>query len=51
MRPKNTVQSEFRISLFFCSSHIIDIQTRITERALELLALPEDEACMVLDIG
>nr|CAH8845912.1 unnamed protein product [Trichobilharzia regenti] len=33
------------------NSHIIDIQTRITERALELLALPEDETCMILDIG
>ncbi|VDN09712.1 unnamed protein product [Dibothriocephalus latus] len=33
------------------SSHIIDIQTKLSERALELLALPEDEPAILLDIG
>lgn len=33
------------------SSHIIAIQAEMTERALELLALPEDRAALLLDIG
>lgn len=34
------------------SSHIIEIQTRMTERAIELLALPDDnESRLLLDIG
>lgn len=33
------------------SSHIIDVQTKLAERALELLALPEDQPSFILDIG
>lgn len=33
------------------SSHIIQIQNEMSERALELLALPEDAECLLLDIG
>ena len=33
------------------SNHIIEVQTKLTERALELLALPDDQACFLLDIG
>ena len=33
------------------SSHIIEIQQKLSERALELLALPEDIPCFILDIG
>ena len=33
------------------SSHIIEIQTKLSERALELLALSEDEPGFILDIG
>ncbi|CAH8627570.1 unnamed protein product [Dicrocoelium dendriticum] len=52
-RPESTLPPElfYYSFLFFSSSHIIEVQTKITERALELLALPEDEYCLVLDIG
>jgi SAM-dependent methyltransferase len=34
-----------------CSSRIIEIQGRMSERAIELLALPDDEPKYILDIG
>lgn len=36
---------------FVFSTRIIDIQVQMCERAIELLALPEDEPCLILDIG
>lgn len=36
---------------FYCSTRIIDIQIQMCERAIELLALPEDDSCLILDIG
>lgn len=30
---------------------MIDIQVQMCERAIELLTLPEDESCLLLDIG
>ena len=33
------------------NSRMITIQTGMSERALELLALPEDQSCFVLDMG
>jgi 18S rRNA (guanine1575-N7)-methyltransferase len=33
------------------SSHIIEIQQKLSERALELLALPDEQPCFILDIG
>lgn len=33
------------------SSRIIDIQGQMTERCLELLLLPEDISCFLLDVG
>lgn len=33
------------------SSRIIDIQVQMSERAIELLVLPEDTSCYLLDIG
>lgn len=29
----------------------MDVQVQMTERAIELLMLPEDEPCFILDIG
>lgn len=29
----------------------MDIQITMSERAIELLALPDDEKCLILDIG
>ena len=34
-----------------CSTRMMEIQSQMSERALELLALPADRPCMVLDIG
>jgi len=36
---------------YTCNSHIISTQATLSERALELLALPDDHACLLLDIG
>ena len=33
------------------STRMMDIQNQMTERALEILALPEDKTCFLLDIG
>uniref|UniRef100_A0A914XPE3 18S rRNA (guanine-N(7))-methyltransferase n=1 Tax=Plectus sambesii TaxID=2011161 RepID=A0A914XPE3_9BILA len=33
------------------NSHIIAIQAEMTERAMELLALPEDNSALILDVG
>ena len=44
----------FYIILFLCtffSTRIIEIQVEMAERALELLALDEDDPCLILDIG
>lgn len=39
------------IYFFFFSSRIIKIQVEMCERAIELLALPEDQPSLILDIG
>jgi hypothetical protein len=33
------------------STHMMQIQSELTQRCLELLALPEDQPCLLLDIG
>ena len=33
------------------STRMMEIQSQMSERALELLALPADRPCMVLDVG
>ena len=33
------------------SSKIVQIQVQMAERALELLILPDDTSCYVLDVG
>ena len=42
---------EIYVSRYRYSSRMIDIQNDMSERAIELLALPEDQPCLVLDIG
>lgn len=48
MKFKN---QNFQKNKIILSNHIIKIQTKLTERALELLALPDDRPCFLLDIG
>lgn len=38
-------------SFFRDSSRIIEVQEKCTERALELLALPDDQPSLLLDLG
>lgn len=44
-----------RVGFFFflsvTSSRMIDIQVQMSERAIELLALPDDEPHFLLDLG
>ena len=39
------------ISVHCLSSRMIEVQSQMSERAIELLALPEDTPCLILDIG
>ena len=39
------------IMLFIFSSRMIEIQSQLSERAIELLALPDDRPCFILDVG
>eukprot|EP00794_Sanderia_malayensis_P005957 gene5957-6650_t len=36
---------------YTCNTRMIDIQQQMSARAVELLALPEDEPCFLLDVG
>lgn len=36
---------------FPCSTRMMEIQSQLSERAIELLALPEDTPCFLLDVG
>lgn len=47
---KFMVYTDFHI-LFVISSRMIDIQVQMSERAIELLALPDDEPHFLLDLG
>lgn len=50
--PSTTFRSTFFQTFFISfSTRIIEIQNQMCERAIELLALPEDDNCLVLDIG
>ena len=44
-------QGNANLILHSCSSRVMEIQVQMSERAIELLALPEDEPCFILDIG
>lgn len=55
-RPERTAPAEIyyndtEAKKYTSNSHIIEIQQKLTERALELLALPEDQPSFILDIG
>ncbi|VDD75159.1 unnamed protein product [Mesocestoides corti] len=55
-RPEHTAPPELyynekEAQKYTSNSHIIEIQTKLSERALELLALPEDQPALLLDLG
>ena len=43
--------NEDEASRYASNSHIVAIQSEMAERAIELLALPEDKPSFLLDIG
>lgn len=49
--PPELFYGDVEAKKYDSSSRIINIQAEITERALEMLALPEGRTCYLLDIG
>uniref|UniRef100_A0A0R3RX24 18S rRNA (guanine-N(7))-methyltransferase n=1 Tax=Elaeophora elaphi TaxID=1147741 RepID=A0A0R3RX24_9BILA len=50
--PPELYYNDIQAAKYSQNSHIIEIQTRMSERAIELLALPDDdESRLLLDIG
>ncbi|EFN76606.1 Uncharacterized methyltransferase WBSCR22 [Harpegnathos saltator] len=51
MAPPEMYYNETEAKKYTQSSRMIDIQVQMCERAIELLVLPEDQSCLLLDIG
>jgi 18S rRNA (guanine1575-N7)-methyltransferase len=49
--PPENYYNDTEAKKYTSNTHIIEIQQKLSERALELLALPDDQASLVLDIG
>lgn len=49
--PPNIYYNDDEAKKYSQNSRIIQIQVEMTERALELLCLPEDVPCLILDLG
>lgn len=49
--PPEIFYNEEEASKYTTNTRMMEIQSQMTERALELLCLPEDEPCFLLDIG
>ncbi|CAG9104317.1 18S rRNA (guanine1575-N7)-methyltransferase [Plutella xylostella] len=49
--PPEIFYNEDEARKYTQNTRIIDIQAQMTERCLELLLLPEDTSCLLLDIG
>jgi len=49
--PPEIFYNETEAAKYTSNSRMIEIQEKLSERALELLALPEDEPCYILDVG
>nr|QBH74341.1 hypothetical protein [Orthoderella ornata] len=49
--PPEVFYNEDEARKYTQNSRMIDIQVQMSERAVELLALPEDEPCLLLDLG
>eukprot|EP00124_Ichthyophonus_hoferi_P005278 Ihof_evm3s725 gene=Ihof_evmTU3s725 len=55
-RPEHVAPAEIfynaeEAAKYSTNSRMMSIQTQMTQRAVELLALPEDHPCLLLDIG
>ncbi|XP_034945739.1 probable 18S rRNA (guanine-N(7))-methyltransferase [Chelonus insularis] len=51
LAPPEVFYNEEEAKKYTQNSRMIDIQVQMCERAIELLLLPEDEPCFLLDIG
>lgn len=49
--PPEIFYSKEEALKYTSNSRMIEIQVQMSERAIELLALPEEESCFILDIG
>uniref|UniRef100_A0A2L2Y335 18S rRNA (guanine-N(7))-methyltransferase n=1 Tax=Parasteatoda tepidariorum TaxID=114398 RepID=A0A2L2Y335_PARTP len=49
--PPEIFYSEEEAKKYTSNSRMIEIQMQMSERAIELLALPDDQPCFILDIG
>uniref|UniRef100_UPI00398E5A93 18S rRNA (guanine-N(7))-methyltransferase isoform X1 n=2 Tax=Pristiophorus japonicus TaxID=55135 RepID=UPI00398E5A93 len=49
--PPEVFYSEDEARKYTQNSRMIEIQTQMSERAVELLSLPEDQPCFLLDVG
>uniref|UniRef100_A0A3B3SXH3 18S rRNA (guanine-N(7))-methyltransferase n=1 Tax=Paramormyrops kingsleyae TaxID=1676925 RepID=A0A3B3SXH3_9TELE len=50
-RPEHTAPPEVVSNIVKMNSRMIEIQSQMSERAVELLNLPEDQPCFLLDVG
>ncbi|KAK3792367.1 hypothetical protein RRG08_045911 [Elysia crispata] len=49
--PPEIFYNDTEAAKYTSNTRMIEIQQKLSERALELLALPEDEPCYLLDVG
>ncbi|XP_077968041.1 18S rRNA (guanine-N(7))-methyltransferase-like [Styela clava] len=49
--PPEIFYNENEAQKYTTNSRMMEIQAKMTERALELLNLPEDSSCFILDVG
>ncbi|XP_014252992.1 probable 18S rRNA (guanine-N(7))-methyltransferase [Cimex lectularius] len=49
--PPEIYYNETEARKYTQNSRMIEIQVQMSERAIELLCLPEDEPCLILDLG
>ncbi|XP_054711994.1 probable 18S rRNA (guanine-N(7))-methyltransferase [Uloborus diversus] len=49
--PPEIFYNEDEARKYTSNSRMIDIQVQMSERAIELLALPDDQSCLILDLG
>ncbi|XP_014786890.1 probable 18S rRNA (guanine-N(7))-methyltransferase isoform X1 [Octopus bimaculoides] len=49
--PPEIFYNETEAQKYTSNSRMIDIQSKLSERAIELLNLPEDQSCYILDVG
>jgi 18S rRNA (guanine1575-N7)-methyltransferase len=49
--PPEVYYNETEAKKYSRNTRVMEIQATMSDRAIEMLALPEDEPCMILDVG